>query len=234
MLLGCPTKRIWPSVYSMPLIASGAISLTDEQAKYPFNSFDIFLPNLSEIGYDLFSKMLSYDQRKRISARAVLRHEYFYSSPYPKEQAFMPTYPTNVRTDNPSLIFSPIYFPFIFFLNIFFHDILSYPTLSYLPLSYHFLQFTFWHWFYHFTQNHSLKFWFQFYPQHGESVAAVSGKGRGRKYEREYDKGTDSEEKASKKSTFAHEKDELLRVARGGDNVKKFLDSLDEAKEEGF
>ena len=97
MLLGCPTKRIWPGVCSMPLIALGAISLKDEQAKYPFNSFDIFLPNLSEIGYDLFSKMLAYDQRKRISARAVLRHEYFYTSPYPKEQAFMPTYPTNVR-----------------------------------------------------------------------------------------------------------------------------------------
>ena len=139
MLLGCPTKRIWPSVYSMPLIASGAISLTDEQAKYPFNSFDIFLPNLSEIGYDLFSKMLAYDQRKRISARAVLRHEYFYSSPYPKEQAFMPTYPTNVRTDNPSLIFSPIYFPFIFFLNIFsmtYYPILPYPTFPSLTISF--------------------------------------------------------------------------------------------------
>ena len=89
----------------MPLIASGAISLKDEQAKYPFNSFDIFLPNLSEIGYDLFSKMLAYDQRKRISARAVLRHEYFYTSPYPKEQAFMPTYPTNVRTLEHCILF---------------------------------------------------------------------------------------------------------------------------------
>jgi serine/threonine protein kinase len=148
MLLGCPTKRIWPSVYSMPLIASGAISLTDEQAKYPFNSFDIFLPNLSEIGYDLFSKMLAYDQRKRISARAALRHEYFYSSPYPKEQAFMPTYPTNVRTDNPYFIFSPIYFLFFFYISISFYYIVSYPTLShpFLPsslLSYVILQFIF-------------------------------------------------------------------------------------------
>ena len=70
--------------------------------------------------------------------------------------------------------------------------------------------------------------------QHGDSVAAVSGKGRVRKYEREYDKGKDTEEKEAKKSTFAHEKDELLRAARGGDSVKKFLDSLDEAKNEGF
>ena len=70
--------------------------------------------------------------------------------------------------------------------------------------------------------------------QHGESVAAVSGKGRVRKYEREYDKGTDTEEKASKKSTFANEKEELLRAARGGDNVKRFLDSLDVDKNEGF
>ena len=55
-----------------------------------------------------------------------------------------------------------------------------------------------------------------------------------RKYAREYDKGTDTEEKATKKSSFANEKDELLRAARGGDSVKKFLDSLDEAKKEGF
>lgn len=139
MLLGCPTKRIWPAVYSMPLIASGAISLTDEQAKYPFNSFDIFLPNLSEIGYDLFSKMLAYDQRKRISARAVLRHEYFYSSPYPKEQAFMPTYPTNVRTNSPHFVF---FISYLSPINVLF-DYFSSPILSCPPLSYHFLQFIF-------------------------------------------------------------------------------------------
>ena len=101
----------------MPLIALGAISLKDEQAKYPFNSFDIFLPNLSEIGYDLFSKMLAYDQRKRISARAVLRHEYFYTSPYPKEQAFMPTYPTNVRQN---IIIFFLILIFCFFVMYFF------------------------------------------------------------------------------------------------------------------
>lgn len=55
-----------------------------------------------------------------------------------------------------------------------------------------------------------------------------------RKYEREYDKGTDTEEKETKKTTFANEKEELLRVAKGGDNVKRFLDSLDVDKNEGF
>jgi hypothetical protein len=105
-------------------------------------------------------------------------------------------------------------------LIIFFFYVISYPILPSPLLP--------------FPPAHILTFDLLFHPQHGESVAAVSGKGRVRKYEREYDKGTDSEEKASKKSTFAHEKDELLRVARGGDNVKKFLDSLDEAKEGGF
>lgn len=117
----------------MPLIASGAISLKDEQAKYPFNSFDIFLPNLSEIGYDLFSKMLAYDQRKRISARAVLRHEYFYTSPYPKEQAFMPTYPTNVRK-NIIFFFDFLLFRYQFLLSLKLRDNIKFLIMKYLPI----------------------------------------------------------------------------------------------------
>ena len=106
MLLGCPTVRIWPDVTRMPLIASGAIDIRREQERYPFNNLNNVLPNLSKCGYNLFERMLAYDQSKRVSAKAALRHEYFYSSPYPKERDFMPTYPTQVHPPSLSLSLS--------------------------------------------------------------------------------------------------------------------------------
>ena len=96
MLLGCPTPRIWPDVTKMPLIATGKINLRREQERFPFNNLNTTLPSISPCGYELFELMLAYDQKKRITARSALRHAYFYSSPYPKEQDFMPTYPTQV------------------------------------------------------------------------------------------------------------------------------------------
>ena len=98
MLLGCPTPRIWPDVTKMPLIATGKINLRREQERYPFNNLNTTLPSISPCGYELFELMLAYDQKKRITARSALRHAYFYSSPYPKEQDFMPTYPSQART----------------------------------------------------------------------------------------------------------------------------------------
>eukprot|EP00596_Hydrurales_sp_CCMP1899_P004315 CAMPEP_0119048598 /NCGR_PEP_ID=MMETSP1177-20130426/59834_1 /TAXON_ID=2985 /ORGANISM="Ochromonas sp, Strain CCMP1899" /LENGTH=235 /DNA_ID=CAMNT_0007024725 /DNA_START=384 /DNA_END=1088 /DNA_ORIENTATION=+ len=92
--LGCPTARIWPEIVKMPMIASGKLNLRREQEKYPYNNLNVIFPKISSVGYDLFQNMLAFDPKKRISAKDCLVHEYFYSTPYPKEQAFMPTYPT--------------------------------------------------------------------------------------------------------------------------------------------
>ena len=80
----------------MPLIKTGKINLRKEQEKYPFNNLNSLVPNLVDCGYNLFERLLAYDQNKRVTAKAALRHEYFYTSPYPTEQDFMPTYPTQV------------------------------------------------------------------------------------------------------------------------------------------
>ena len=94
-LLGSPTVRIWPEVLSLPLVASGKINLRRQQDLYMFNNLNVVFPKLADAGHDLFQRMLAYDPAKRISARSALRHDYFYTSPYPKEQDLMPTYPTN-------------------------------------------------------------------------------------------------------------------------------------------
>lgn len=88
----------------MPLISSGTINLRKEQERNPFNNLNTVVPNLAESGYALFEKMLAYDQKKRITAKSALRHAYFYSSPYPKERDFMPTYPTQVSTAPPTAL----------------------------------------------------------------------------------------------------------------------------------
>ena len=80
----------------MPLIITGKIDLKKEQEKHPFNNLNLILPNIAKCGYSLLEKLFAYDSNKRVSAKAALRHEYFYTSPYPKDQEFMPTYPTQV------------------------------------------------------------------------------------------------------------------------------------------
>ena len=72
----------------------------------------------------------------------------------------------------------------------------------------------------------------QFPLQHGDAVALVAGKGRVRKYEREYEKesasnGTSGQDTGTRSSSaFASEKAELIRAAMGGDRVKQFLGSV--------
>ena len=67
----------------------------------------------------------------------------------------------------------------------------------------------------------------------------MAGKGRVRKYEREYEKepgsngmsGPESNTRSSSSSSsaFASEKAELIRAAMGGDRVKQFLDSVEDS-----
>lgn len=63
----------------------------------------------------------------------------------------------------------------------------------------------------------------------------MAGKGRVRKYEREYEKesvsnGTSGQDTGTRSSSsFASEKAELIRAAMGGDRVKQFLDSVEDS-----
>ena len=87
--------------------------------KFPAASFSGTRPNLSEAGFDLLNKLLTYDPEKvkciltmrlllchlfyhlseldsfvqRISADAALQHQWFHEVPLPKSKDFMPTFP---------------------------------------------------------------------------------------------------------------------------------------------
>ena len=70
MLLGTPTNHSWPGVQNLPKFKPFPV--------YPSNSnWTSLLPNLSDEGHDLISKLVVCNPAKRIRADAVLRHPYF-------------------------------------------------------------------------------------------------------------------------------------------------------------
>ncbi|XP_050879274.1 cyclin-dependent kinase G-2 isoform X3 [Lathyrus oleraceus] len=60
--------------------------------KFPATSFT-GSPVLSDSGFDLLNKLLTYDPEKRITAEDALNHEWFREVPLPKSKEFMPTFP---------------------------------------------------------------------------------------------------------------------------------------------
>ncbi|CAA2999198.1 cyclin-dependent kinase G-2-like isoform X1 [Olea europaea subsp. europaea] len=66
--------------------------------KFPSTSF-IGSPVLSEAGFDLLTKLLTYDPEKRITAKAALNHEWFREVPLPKSKELMPTFPAQHAQD---------------------------------------------------------------------------------------------------------------------------------------
>ncbi|KAG5093311.1 hypothetical protein JHK84_048899 [Glycine max] len=56
-------------------------------------------PVLSDSGFDLLNKLLTYDPVKRITAEEALNHEWFREVPLPKSKEFMPTFPAQHAQD---------------------------------------------------------------------------------------------------------------------------------------
>ncbi|CAI9089487.1 OLC1v1024071C1 [Oldenlandia corymbosa var. corymbosa] len=49
-------------------------------------------PALSESGFDLLKRLLTYDPEKRITAEAALKHEWFFESPLPATKESMASF----------------------------------------------------------------------------------------------------------------------------------------------
>lgn len=84
--LGAPAESNWPGVSQLPLYTNFA-------AEYPLKGRDAFrayFPPLGELGVDLIMKMLTFDPRKRITAREVLEHEYWTAEPAPTRNEDLP------------------------------------------------------------------------------------------------------------------------------------------------
>lgn len=87
--LGTPNEKIWPEYPKLPLVQK--VSLPE----FPAHGFrSKFVPSiLTESGYDLLSSLLMYNTKKRITADAALKHEYFSEHPLPVDPAMFPTWP---------------------------------------------------------------------------------------------------------------------------------------------
>uniref|UniRef100_A0A096M6W1 cyclin-dependent kinase n=1 Tax=Poecilia formosa TaxID=48698 RepID=A0A096M6W1_POEFO len=86
--LGSPSEKIWPGYSELPAVKK--MSFTE----YPYNNLrKRFGALLSDQGFDLMNKFLTYCPSKRISADEALKHEYFRETPLPIDPSMFPTWP---------------------------------------------------------------------------------------------------------------------------------------------
>jgi len=103
-LLGTPSEKAWPGYQKLPgaKIQWKVHPKNSLRSKFasPAKSFmaQSFAGGsggavLTDAGYDLMIKLLTYDPDKRITAKDALNHGYFRQHPPPQECELMPTYP---------------------------------------------------------------------------------------------------------------------------------------------
>ncbi|KAK6930859.1 Protein kinase domain [Dillenia turbinata] len=98
--LGTPSETIWPGFSKLPGVKVNFVKHQYNllRKKFPATSFT-GSPVLSDAGFDLLNKLLTYDPEKRITVEAALNHEWFCEVPLPKSQDFMPTFPAQHAQD---------------------------------------------------------------------------------------------------------------------------------------
>ncbi|XP_076133642.1 cyclin-dependent kinase 11B isoform X4 [Alosa pseudoharengus] len=86
--LGSPSEKIWPGYNELPAVKKMTFT------EYPYNNLrKRFGALLSDQGFDLMNKFLTYCPSKRIMAEEALKHEYFRETPLPIEPSMFPTWP---------------------------------------------------------------------------------------------------------------------------------------------
>ncbi|KAL0603608.1 Cyclin-dependent kinase 11B [Plecturocebus cupreus] len=86
--LGTPSEKIWPGYNDLPAVKKMTFS------EYPYNNLrKRFGALLSDQGFDLMNKFLTYFPGRRISAEDGLKHEYFRETPLPIDPSMFPTWP---------------------------------------------------------------------------------------------------------------------------------------------
>ncbi|KAJ4960418.1 hypothetical protein NE237_020328 [Protea cynaroides] len=99
-MLGTPNETIWPGLSKLPGVKVNFVKHRYNmlRKKFPATSFT-GSPILSDAGFDLLNKLLTYDPEKRITAEAALNHDWFREVPLPKAKDFMPTFPAQHAQD---------------------------------------------------------------------------------------------------------------------------------------
>ncbi|KAE8730143.1 Cyclin-dependent kinase G-2 [Hibiscus syriacus] len=98
--LGTPNETIWPGFSKLPGVKVNFVKhqYNRLRKKFPATS-STGTAVLSDAGFDLLNKLLTYEPEKRITAEAALNHEWFREVPLPKTKAFMPTFPAHHAQD---------------------------------------------------------------------------------------------------------------------------------------
>ncbi|ROT60624.1 putative cyclin-dependent kinase 11B-like isoform X3, partial [Penaeus vannamei] len=93
--LGTPSEKIWPGYSQLPLVKK------TQFADYPYNHLrERFKTRLSDQGFNLLNRFLTYNPPKRITCQEGLYHEYFDKEPpLPIDPAMFPTWPA--KSENP-------------------------------------------------------------------------------------------------------------------------------------
>ncbi|KAF9610226.1 hypothetical protein IFM89_021419 [Coptis chinensis] len=91
-VLGHPTPEKWPTLVNLPHWQSDQQHIQGHKYENPGLHSVVHLPQKSP-AYDLLSKMLEYDPRKRITAAQALEHDYFRNDPLPGRNALVPCQP---------------------------------------------------------------------------------------------------------------------------------------------
>ncbi|XP_010550725.1 PREDICTED: cyclin-dependent kinase G1-like [Tarenaya hassleriana] len=93
-LLGTPSETSWPGFSSLPGAKANFVTQPYNllRKKFPAASFT-GSPVLSDLGFDLLSRLLSCDPEKRLTVDEALNHDWFQEVPLPKSKEFMPTFP---------------------------------------------------------------------------------------------------------------------------------------------
>ncbi|KAK4488778.1 hypothetical protein RD792_004565 [Penstemon davidsonii] len=117
-VLGTPNEAIWPGCtklpsykvnfvkHQLPALGDSGLAFWPPlvpmynllRRKFPATSFT-GSPVLSDAGFDLLNKLLTYEPEKRITAEEALNHEWFREVPLPKSKEFMPTFPAQHAQD---------------------------------------------------------------------------------------------------------------------------------------
>ncbi|XP_073129757.1 cyclin-dependent kinase G-2-like isoform X2 [Henckelia pumila] len=99
-ILGTPNETIWPGYSKLPGVKVNFVKHKYNllRRKFPATSFT-GSPVLSDAGFDLLNKLLTYDPDKRITAEEALNHPWFREVPLPKSKEFMPTFPAQHAQD---------------------------------------------------------------------------------------------------------------------------------------
>jgi len=87
-LLGTPNERIWPDFTSLP--STQKVTFVEQPYNKLRQKFPRDTTGLSDKGFELLNRMLTYDPLKRFDSAEALHHPFFNESPFPRRPFFSP------------------------------------------------------------------------------------------------------------------------------------------------